>query len=191
MSQRSWVSSIRWKPAHNREPYDRIQIVKVGTYLDSLILQSDEKTLNTSKPIDPDSFYAKSLVVPEDYPLSFHAISNLTDVLVKNGSSDLIVSFVIFIFGFPLMLIHLCIGLVRCLWTMGRKTICYQFCSPQCYFFRPTVINTPLLQFQASEVHFWVTVPVNLGESLLKLVEGGLFRVGLEIRREDEGLLDW
>ena len=96
-------------------PSDRIQIVKVGTYLDSLILQSDEKTLNTSKPNDPDSFYAKSLVVPEDYPLSFHAISNLTDVLVKNGSSDLIVSFVIFILGFPSMLIHLCIGLVRCL----------------------------------------------------------------------------
>ena len=90
-------------PLLEHYPSDRTQIVKIGTYLDSLITQSDKRTLNTSKSNDPDSFYAKSLVVPEDYPMSRYAISNLTDVLVRNGSSDLIVSLVILILGFLLI----------------------------------------------------------------------------------------
>ena len=95
-------------------PSIRHQDVRVVSYLESLIIQTDKGTLDTSQPDIPDSFYAKSLVVPEDNPMSPYAISNLMDVLVKSGSSNLTVSFVILILGFPLMLIHLYIELVRC-----------------------------------------------------------------------------
>ena len=95
-------------------PSNPHQDVRVVSYLESLIIQSDKGTLDTSKPDIPDSFYAKSLVVPEDNPMSPLAVSNLIDVLIKSGSSNLIVSFVILILKLLLMLIHLYLGLVRC-----------------------------------------------------------------------------
>ena len=95
-------------------PSNRSQDVSVVSYLESLIIQSGKGTLDTSQPDSPDSFYAKSLVVPENHPMSPLAVSNLINVLVKGGSSNLTVGFVIFILGFLLILIHLYIGLVRC-----------------------------------------------------------------------------
>jgi len=96
-------------------PSNCSQDVRVVSYLENLIIQTYSGTLDTSKPDKPDSFYAKSLVVPEDHPMSFDAISKLTDVLVKNGSSDRIVSFIVLILGFFSMLIHLCVALARCI----------------------------------------------------------------------------
>ena len=101
-------------PLLGRYPENPSQDVRVVSYLENLIIQSDKGTLDTSKPDKPDSFYAKSLVVPEDHPMSFDAISILMDLLVKDGSSDRLVSFVVLILGFFLMLVHLCVGLVHC-----------------------------------------------------------------------------
>ena len=96
-------------------PSNCSQDVRVVSYLENLIIQTYRGTLDTSQPDNPDSFYAKSLVAPEDHPMSFDAISKLTDLLVKSGSSDRIVSFVVMILGFFVMLIHLCAALARCI----------------------------------------------------------------------------
>ena len=61
-------------PLLEHYPLDGTENVTVGTYLASLIAQSDEGTLSTSKPDNPNSFYAKSLVVPKVYPMSHDAL---------------------------------------------------------------------------------------------------------------------
>jgi hypothetical protein len=75
-------------------PSNRDEDVRVVSYLESLVIQSDKGTLDTSKPDKPDNFYAKSLVVPENSPMSDDAISNLMHILVTDGPSSKTVSFV-------------------------------------------------------------------------------------------------
>jgi hypothetical protein len=70
--------------------------VSNGTYMDSLIYFSDKGTLDTSQPDHPDTFYAKSLVVPEDTPMSVNALTDLSKTLAHEGFKSNTVSFRIF-----------------------------------------------------------------------------------------------
>ena len=76
----------------NLPPSD-YSFVSNGTYMDSLIYHSDKGSLDTSKPDHPDTFYAKSLVVPQDTPLTVNALTDLSKTLATEGFSSSTVSF--------------------------------------------------------------------------------------------------
>ena len=80
-------------PLLKQLPSNHTSYVSNGTYMDSLVYFSDKGSLDTSIPDHPDTFYAKSLVVPEDTPMSVNALTDLSKTLTTEGFTSNTVSF--------------------------------------------------------------------------------------------------
>ncbi|PFH45068.1 Glucooligosaccharide oxidase [Amanita thiersii Skay4041] len=76
------------EPYMSRLPKPESAVVQRGNYIDSLEARAGNVTLNTTAPDVMDTFYVKSLMTPEDSPLSDKALNAFLGYLANEGAKS-------------------------------------------------------------------------------------------------------
>jgi hypothetical protein len=85
-------------PFLNNMPRYTERNVSHGSYYESVVFFSRRLQIYPDVPSPPSRFYAKSLMTPENAPLSLCAIEAFTNTLAVEGHNDLIVSILLCVY---------------------------------------------------------------------------------------------